>query len=41
MMSCTFSFITAGLLSTLSTPARLPHIAEAGDLLSASQSDAT
>jgi hypothetical protein len=40
MMSCTFSFITAILLSSSSTPTRLPHIAEADDLLSAGQSDA-
>jgi hypothetical protein len=40
MMSCSFSFISAGLLPSSSTPARL-HIAEADDLLCAGQSDAT
>jgi hypothetical protein len=40
MMSCTFSFITAILLSSSSTAASLPHIAEADDLPSAGQSDA-
>jgi hypothetical protein len=40
MMNCTFSFITAILLSSSSTAARLPDIAEADDLLCAGQSDA-
>src|SRR5271165_2589232 len=40
MMSCNFSFIIAGLLSSSSIPARLRHIAEGDDLLCAGQSDA-